>query len=134
LVDPVKKTLDLVISEGKTLPANLDGPVGTFVYDSVGETVLGIFVNYTQYHSAKALKARGFPADRTNVWALDLEKKQWGLQPKPADGVLPPLNERTGNIHHFYDPVQNATFFFRGSYNGANGECWVYRYKRAGKK
>jgi RNA polymerase sigma factor (sigma-70 family) len=132
LLDPVKKTMTQVVAKDKGLYGNLDGPVGVYVYDSVGERVLGIFVNYTQYNSGKVLKARGFPTDRTNVWALDVEKKKWVLQPKPADGALPPLN-KLGSLHHFYDPVQNATFIFRGGYNRANGECWVYRYKRARK-
>lgn len=131
LLDPAKKTCTQVVTREKTPAGNLDGPVGAFVYDSVAETTLCLYVNYTYYGSGKAMAAKGFPTDRANVWALDVEKREWVLQPKPADGTLPDLDARAGCVHHFYDPANNATLVFRGTYNGANGETWVYRYKRA---
>jgi len=134
LLDPVKKTMTQVVAKEKSLPANLDGPVGAYVYDSVGERTLAIFATISTYGNAhKVMKKRGFRNDRAGVWVLDVEKKKWVRQPEPADGVIPPQSKK-GSLHHFYDPVQNATFIFRGTYNGSNGECWVYRYKRAGKK
>jgi RNA polymerase sigma factor (sigma-70 family) len=132
LLGAVKKTCEQVVAGDKTPAANLDGPVGGFVYDSAAATTLTIFVSYTVYEGDKTMTARGFPIDRPNVWALDVEKKEWTLQPKPADGVLPPMNKKDC-IHHFYDPVNNATMLFMGSYNGGDGEVWVYRYQKAAK-
>ncbi|MHC4915369.1 MAG: sigma-70 family RNA polymerase sigma factor [Planctomycetota bacterium] len=133
LLDPVKKTMTQIIAKDKTLPSNLDGPVGAYVYDSVGERVLGIFATISTYgHAHEVMKKRGFRADRAGVWVLDVENKKWARQPEPSDGVIPPQN-KMGSLHHFYDPVQNATFVFRGGYNRANGECWVYRFRRAKK-
>ena len=131
IMDPVKKTLDQIITANKTPFANLDGPCGAFVYDSASGTTLCLYVSYTFYDCGKVLAARGFPVDRTNVWALDIEKKEWVLQPKPADSVLPPANN-LDTLHHFYDPANNTTLIYRGVYNG-NGEAWVYRYKKAAK-
>ena len=131
LLDPAKKTCTQVVTKEKTPAGNLDGPMGAFVYDSVAETTLCLYVNYTYYESGKAMTAKGFPIDRANVWALDVEKQQWVQQPRPADGTLPELDPQSGCVHHFYDPVNNATMIFRGTYNGSDEETWVYRYKRA---
>jgi hypothetical protein len=133
LLDPAKKTCTQLVTKQKTPAGNLDGPMGAFVYDSVAETTLCIYVNYTSYQSGKAMAAKGFPIDRANVWALDVEKQDWVLQPRPANGTLPALDQQSGCVHHFYDPANNATLVFRGTYSGANGETWVYRYKRAAR-
>lgn len=132
LLDPVKKTCEQIVAADKNLAANLDGPCGSFVYDAAGETTLGIFVDYKVYGLDKTMQKRGFPVDETHVWALDMDKKAWVMQPQPADGVLPPLNGM-GMFHQYYDPVQNATVMYRGTYNGENTETWIYRYKQAKK-
>jgi len=129
LLDPVKKTAEQIVVSGKSLPSNLDGPVGAFVYDSANATTLGIFADYKTYSGGKQLEARGFPTDEAHVWALDLEKKAWVLQPRPADGVLPPA-DRGHMVHHFYDPVHNATVIYKGGYNSPKTATWVYRYKK----
>jgi hypothetical protein len=131
ILDPVKKTMDQVVAPEKSLVGNLDAPVGVYVYDSASSTTLGIFVNYSAYGCGKQLESRGFPTDRTHVWALDVEKRSWVLQPNPVNGVLPTANPQRSSTHHFYDPVQNATMVFVGGYTAPNGETWVYRYKRA---
>ncbi len=130
LLDPAKKTMVQVVPKAKSLPANLDGPVGGFVYDSANAATLGIFADYKTYNGGKQLKARGFPASagEARVWALDVEKGKWVLQPRPADGVGPAA-DRGHMVHHFYDPVHNATVIYKGAYNRPNGETWVYRYK-----
>jgi hypothetical protein len=129
LLDPVKKTCEQIVAADKSLTANLDCPIGGYVYDVAGDKTLGIFVDYKGYEADKIMQKRGFPTDETQVWALDIEKKAWLMQPKPTNGVLPPL-EGKGCIHHYYDPVQNATVIYRGRYNGA-GETWLYRFKKA---
>ena len=60
------------------------------------------------YLAGENLKKRGFPADRTLVLALDVEKHEWVVQPNPTDGILPPV-ESMRMVHHYYDPVHNAT-------------------------
>ncbi len=130
LLDPAKKTMVQVVGKAKSLPSNLDGPIGAFVYDSVNAATLGIFADYKTYGAGRQLKARGFPADEAHVWALDVEKGKWVLQPRPADGVLPAA-DRSHMVHHFYDPVHNATVIYKGGYNRPNGETWIYRYKPA---
>ena len=133
LLDPVKKTAEQVIVTAKSLPSNLDGPVGAFVYDSVNAATLAIFADYKTYSGEKQLQARGFTTEEAHVWALDLEKKAWVLQPRPADGTLPPAHQ--GHmVHHFYDPVQNATVIYKGGYNSPRTETWVYRYSRAARR
>jgi hypothetical protein len=132
LLDPIKKTCEQVVAADKNLAANLDGPCGGYVYDAAAQTTLAIFANYKTYELDKTMQKRGFPIDEAHVWALDMDKKAWIMQPKPADGVLPPLNSM-GMIHHYYDPVQNATVLYRGTYNGENTETWIYRYKQAKK-
>jgi hypothetical protein len=129
LLDPRKKTMKQVVPAAKSLPSNLDGPVGAFVYDAASATTLGIFADYKTYRAGERLKARGFPAERTRVWALNVEKKAWILQPPPDDGVLPAA--RKGHmVHHFYDPVHNATVIYKGGYNSRHTEVCVYRYRR----
>jgi len=131
LLDGGKKTCEQVAPSIKTPIANLDGPEGGFVYDSASGTTLCLYVSYYFYEVGKVMAAKGFPIDRPNVWALDVEKKDWILQPKPANGVLPPMD--LGCFHHFYDPVQNVTVVYMGKYNSSETETWVYRYKRAAK-
>src|SRR5262249_53116195 len=99
-------------------------------HDAAAGTTLGLFVDYKVYGADKSMQKQRFPIDETHVWALDIDRKEWVMQPKPANGVLPPLNGM-GMVHHYYDPANNATVVFRGTYNGTNGETWVYRYKRA---
>lgn len=129
LLDPVAKTMQQVVSKDKTPPGNLDGPVGSYVHDSASGTTLGIFADMQVYLAGENLKKRGFPADRTLVLALDVEKHEWVVQPNPTDGILPPV-ESMRMVHHYYDPVHNATLIYRGPYNGRATETWVYRYKR----
>ena len=129
LLDPAARTMRQVVVKDKTPPANLDGPMGAFVYDSVNATTLAIFADFATYKSGAALKQRGFPVDETRVWALSVEKNEWVLQPRPADGVLPPINERDLMVHHYYHPVHNATVIYRGPYNSPATDTWVYRYK-----
>ena len=131
LLDPVKKSMEQCVAGDKSLVGNLDCPVGAYLHDSVNATTLGIFVDYLGYGGGDALKKRGFPVEKTHVWALDLEKREWLQQPDPSDGVLPPLG--MGCVHHYYDPVHNACVLYRGSYNSAATETWVYRYRRAAK-
>ncbi len=133
LLDPAAKTMKQVVTKAKTPPANLDGPVGAFVYDSVNATTLAIFTDYTVYGAGTLLKQRGFPADETQVLALDVKKNEWVLQPRPADGVLPPINKRGLMVHHYYDPVHNATVVYRGPYNSPATDTWVYRYRAPGR-
>jgi hypothetical protein len=132
LLDAVKKTCEQVVAPDKNLAANLDGPVGDYVYDPAAGTTLALFVNYKIYEGGKTMEKRGFPTDEAHVWALDIDKKAWVMQPRPTDGVLPPLNEM-GMTHCFHDPVQNATVVYRGTYNGPNTETWVYRFKKTAK-
>jgi hypothetical protein len=127
LLEPLKKTCTQIATDAKTPCSLLDGPIGAYQYDSVNNVMLGIFADYTTYNCGVAMKAKGFATDETHVWALDLEKKEWVQQPRPANGVLPPLG---GMFHHYYDPVQNATVIYKGGYNSENTEIWVYRYKR----
>ncbi len=95
--------------------------MGAFLYDSVNGTTLGIFVDYKTYGAGRQLKARGFPTDEVRVWALDVENGRWVLQPRPADGVLPPAHH--GHmVHHFYDPVHNVTVIYKGGYNSSSTE------------
>ncbi|KKL67206.1 hypothetical protein LCGC14_2137300 [marine sediment metagenome] len=129
LLDPAAKTMVQVVPKAKSLPSNLDGPVGAFVYDSVNATTLGIFADYKTYGGGRQLKARGFPADEAHVWALDVKQGKWVRQPRPADGVLPAA-DRGHMVHHFYDPVHNATVVYKGGYNSPHTETWVYRYRR----
>ncbi len=128
LLDPVKKTMRQVVPRARSLPSNLDGPVGAFVYDSVNATTLGIFVDFQTYGGGKQLRARGFPANEAHVWALDVENGKWVLQPRPDDGVLP-STKPAHMVHHYYDRVHNATVIYKGGYNRPHGEIWVYRYK-----
>ena len=79
--------------------------------------------------AGESLKKHGFPADRTLVLALDVEKHEWVVQPNPTDGILPPV-ESMRMVHSYYDPVHNATLIYRGPYNGRSTETWVYRHKR----
>jgi len=130
LLDPVKKTMEQVVTSDRNLPANLDGPVGAFVYDSTNNVTLAIFADYKTYEGGKQLESKGLPADEAHVWVLDVEKKQWVLQPRPTDGVLPDAHQ-SHMVHHFYDPVHNATVIYKGGYNSPRTETWVYRYKRA---
>src|SRR5262249_29249990 len=129
LLDPVKKTCEQVVAADKSLAANLDCPIGSYVYDAAGSTTLGIFVDYKGYNADQTMQKRGFPTDETHVWALDIEKKVWIMQSIDANGVLPQM-EGKGCLHHYHDPIQNATVIYRGRYNGA-GETWVYRYKKS---
>ena len=132
LLDPVKKTCEQLVAGDKSLAANLDGPCGGYVYDAAGGTVLGIFADYKVYGLDKIMEKRAFPIDEAHVWALDIDKKAWVMQPRPAGGVLPPLNGM-GMFHQYYDPVQNATVVYRGTYNGANTETWVYRSRKGAR-
>lgn len=52
------------------------------------------------------------------------------LQPKAVDDVLLAIAPQSGCVHHLYDPANNATLVFRGTYHGTNGETWAYRYKQ----
>ena len=132
LLDPIAKTMRQVVAKDISPPANLDGPVGSYVYDSSSGKTLGIFADLLAYEPQPALKKRGFPTDRAFVLALDIEKNKWTIQPSPADGILPPVdNMRT--VHHYYDPINNATVIYRGPYNGLATETWVYRYKVSDK-
>src|SRR5262249_28815039 len=124
----VKETCEQVVPRDKSFPANLDGPVGGYVYDAAAGTTLAIWVDYQVYGAEQAMKKRGFPTEEAHVWALDIDKKEWVMQPRPAGGVLPPLNGM-GSIHHYYDPVHNATVVYRGHYNQP-GETWVYRCRK----
>jgi hypothetical protein len=132
LLDPIKKTCEQIVTADKNLAANLDGPCGGYAYDAAAETTLAIFINYKIYDLDKTMQKRGVPIDEAHVWALDLDKKAWVMQPRPANGVLPPLNEM-GMFHQYYDPAQNATVVYRGTYNGEKTETWIYRCKQAKK-
>jgi hypothetical protein len=133
LLDPVAKTMRQVVAKDRTPPGNLDGPMGSYVHDSTSGTTLGIFADVKGYAAEETLKKRGFPADRALVLALDVERKEWVVQPEPADGVLPPVDDMRV-VHHYYDPDQNATVIYRGPYNSPLTETWVYRYKALGSE
>ena len=113
-------------------------------------------------HAPKNLKQEGDPgklkgkgpllwkyALKTNKWSMVLTEDPTGCTLK--NGIetrniryCPPLrkllmlpnhvgpNEARENFKA-YDPDNKATLIFRGTYNGMNGETWVYRYKRAAK-
>ena len=128
LLDPIAKTMRQVVTKDKTPPANLDGPVGSYVHDSASGTTLAIFADIKTYAPQEVLKKRGFPADRALVLALDVENNAWVPQPIPHDEILPPT-DKMNMVHHYYDPVHNATVIYRGPYNSLATEIWVYRYK-----
>jgi hypothetical protein len=132
LLDPIAKTMRQVVAKDKTPPANLDGPVGSYVHDSASGTTLAIFADVKTYGADETLKKRGFAADRALVLALDVEKNAWVPQPAPDDEVLPPI-DKTNMVHHYYDPQHNATVIYRGPYNSSATETWVYRYKATAK-
>ncbi len=128
LLDPIARTMRQVVAKDKTPPANLDGPVGSYVHDVASGTTLAIFADVKTYEANDVLKKRGFPADRALVFALDVEKKQWTLQPMPDDGVMPTVSNMN-MVHHYYDPNHQATVIYRGPYNSDATETWVYRFK-----
>ena len=132
LLDPIAKTMRQVVSKDNSPPANLDGPVGSYVYDSASGTTLGIFADVLTYAAHEVLKKRGFPADRAFVLALDVDKNRWAIESPPANGVLPSV-DASRMVHHYYDPMHNATLIYRGPYNSSATETWVYRHKSAEK-
>ena len=132
ILDPVQGTLEKIVPAAKTPFVNLDGNCGILVYDSVNATTLTVYTksNFKVYDTGKHFEKLGLPCDDTYVWALDIDKKEWCLQPPPTGGVKP--GERGATMSHaYYDPAQNAVLVYEGSYGGGDGDTWVYRYKAA---
>jgi len=132
LLDPAKKTVEEIVPADRTPFGNLDGNCGVHVYDSAAGTMLAIYTkaNFKVYDAYKGFEKKGWPHDETSVWALDVEKKEWILQPAPSNGVRP-TRAKDAMSHAYYDPARNVTFIYEGSYNGMDGEAWAYRFRKS---
>jgi hypothetical protein len=132
IFDPRIMKFEQIITEAESVPVWTDCPMSYMVYDSHNQIVLAFVTTDGQgcYDVSNTYAARGWPSTGTHVYTLDIDNKKWDLLPDPAAGDNP--NNISGSMGHaYFDRNLGVIFHFSGTYDGMNGQRWIYKYKNA---